>query len=127
MIRSFLIDSPRSESAGAEVSQKYMTTSDHPKDIALITTGAPASIKVDAYPYQIFGAIKSAVSWISADSEEDTTVAGREHGGRHYVLEADIGAWELGGEGSRLKPGMSASIDMTTQEKLFFQSYFYRY
>ncbi|EKN46106.1 MULTISPECIES: HlyD family type I secretion periplasmic adaptor subunit [Pseudomonas syringae group] len=87
------------------------------KDIALISEGAPSHIKIDAYPYQLYGAIKGSIIWVSADSEEDTTTVGREKGGRHYLLESSLGEWELGTNDITLKPGMSATIDVTTQRK----------
>lgn len=85
------------------------------KDIARVAEGAVTHIKVDAYPYQTFGAISGVVTWISADSEEDAS--GRESTGRHYVLESSIENWELGNHGNVLKPGMSATIDVTTEKK----------
>ena len=94
------------------------------KDIALIAVGSPSHIKIDAYPYQIYGAIKGSVSWISADSSEDTTASGRERGGRHYNLESDVGEWELGTREVLLKPGMSATIDIVAQQKTLAALFF---
>jgi len=39
-----------------------------PADMAMIKTGLPAKVKLDAFDYSIFGSLQGEVSYVSSDS-----------------------------------------------------------
>lgn len=85
-----------------------------PSDMANIHVGLPATVKLDAYDYSIFGAMKGTVSYVSADSLTEDTRTGPS---TYYrikvnVLESEYKDKEKGG--LELKPGMTGSIDVRT-------------
>ena len=43
----------------------------HPQDIAFITVGQPANVKVSAYDFSIYGSLKGTVEQVSASSVVD--------------------------------------------------------
>ncbi|MCG8292076.1 HlyD family type I secretion periplasmic adaptor subunit [Pseudomonas entomophila] len=86
-------------------------------DVGFLAVGAPAEVKVDAFPYQLYGSIGANLTWISADSEEDRAQAGGP-GNRQYTLEAALGEWRLAKDlDSKVKPGMSVLMDIKTDKR----------
>jgi adhesin transport system membrane fusion protein len=85
-----------------------------PKDIGNLKLGTPATIKIDAYDYTIYGSLRGALIYIGADTvierqsnkEEPYYVARVKAMGRTltHVKEGEL----------ELQPGMTATVDLIT-------------
>lgn len=84
-----------------------------PRDIAFVTTGELASVKISAYDYVIYGALEGEVVRIGAD-----TIA-TEEGVEFFQVIVRTNKSYLGTEEKPLPitPGMIASVDIQTGEK----------
>ena len=85
-----------------------------PRDVAFIRPGDPASVKITAYDYLVYGALDGTVQRIGADTVEDGE--GTEFfrvmvRTRRSALEADDGAT------LPISPGMVAQVDILTGRK----------
>jgi len=88
-----------------------------PADMAFLKPGLPAKVKLDAFDYSVFGAMKGRVSYISPDSLTDDTKMGPE---TYYRVRVAIGDQDL--QNSRhkeieIKPGMTATVDIKTDQR----------
>lgn len=87
-----------------------------PRDIATVRPGQPATIKLSAYDYTIYGALKGEVHFVSADTFKDERRPDRE---AHYkvVLKIDDTA-RSGRQGAmEMRPGLVAEVELHTGEK----------
>ncbi|WP_433989729.1 Type I secretion system membrane fusion protein PrsE (plasmid) [Pseudoseohaeicola sp. NH-UV-7] len=84
-----------------------------PRDIAFVSTGETASVKISAYDYLIYGALEGKVIRIGAD-----TIASTE-GVEFFRVVVRTDKSYLGTEDNPLPitPGMIASVDIQTGEK----------
>ena len=84
-----------------------------PRDIAFVRTGEPASVKISAYDYVVYGALEGEVVRIGAD-----TIASEE-GTEFFRVIIRTEKSYLGSEEAPLpiSPGMIASVDIQTGEK----------
>jgi len=84
-----------------------------PRDIAFVSTGEPASVKISAYDYVIYGALEGQVIRIGAD-----TIASQD-GAEFFRVIVRTDKSYLGTEDDPLPitPGMIASVDIQTGEK----------
>ncbi len=84
-----------------------------PVDIAFISPGQDATIKVTAYDFSIYGGLKGKVSRISADALKD------ERGVTYFLVELKADKMRLGTKEKPLKiiPGMQVSVDILTGKK----------
>lgn len=89
-------------------------------DIGFMAEGQQANIRLDAYPSERFGFLKARVTDISADSTE---VAGMQWA---YIVRItpDQAFLTVGDDRFSLRPGMTATIDVTTDERKII-SYFF--
>lgn len=87
-----------------------------PADIAYVKEGQDATVKLDAYDYSIFGAMKGTVSYISPDTLLEKTPKGEEP---YYRVLIMITEAEFKGRGDEIviKPGMTASVDIKAMER----------
>ncbi|MGX8220239.1 HlyD family efflux transporter periplasmic adaptor subunit [Psychrobacter celer] len=87
-----------------------------PADIAYVKEGQYATVKLDAYDYSIFGAMKGTVNYISPDTLIEKTPKGEEP---YYRVLIVINGAELAGRGDEIviKPGMTASVDIKAMER----------
>lgn len=87
-----------------------------PADIAYVKEGQQATVKLDAYDYSIFGAMKGTVSYISPDTLMEQTPKGEEP---YYRVLIVINGAEFAGRGDEIviKPGMTASVDIKAMER----------
>ena len=84
-----------------------------PQDVAFIRPGQPASVKVSAYDYTVYGDLKGTVERIGAD-----TIANKDDQTFYRVIvKTDKAA--LGNSGNPLPiiPGMVVQVDILTGEK----------
>jgi adhesin transport system membrane fusion protein len=84
-----------------------------PADIAFIHPGQPATVKITAYDYAIYGGLDAVVEDISADTIED------ERDESFYRIRVRTTENELTHRGEVLPiiPGMTAQVDILTGEK----------
>jgi adhesin transport system membrane fusion protein len=92
-----------------------------PADIAFITVGQSASVKIDAYDSAIFGALRGQVSYISSDVlTEESRQDPRQGLHSYYRVHILIKETEFKGrkaEQIRLRPGLSASVDIKALDR----------
>jgi membrane fusion protein, adhesin transport system len=88
-----------------------------PEDIGFIQKGMPAVIKLSAYDYSIFGALKGTLERIAADSTTD------ERGNTYYAVDVRAASKHIDrrGEVWPVKPGMVANVEIVTGQKTVFQ------
>lgn len=87
-----------------------------PADIAYVKEGQEATVKLDAYDYSIFGAMKGTVNYISPDTLMEQTPKGEEP---YYRVLIVINGAEFKGRGDEIviKPGMTAAVDIKAMER----------
>ena len=83
-------------------------------DIAFVNVGLPATIKLDAYDYTIYGSLQGNVVYISADtlSEEN-----KQNEAPYYRVQVKAKAGNLksrSNEAIHIQPGMTASVEIKT-------------
>lgn len=91
-----------------------------PADVAFLRPGLPATVKITAYDYAIYGGLKGAVELISPDTLKDDqkAAAGRPDDTYYRVtVLTDSSTLEAGGQSLPIIPGMVASIEVRTGEK----------
>jgi adhesin transport system membrane fusion protein len=91
-----------------------------PGDVAFLHPGLPATVKVTAYDYAIYGGLKGVVQYISPDTLKDDqkVAAGRADDTYYRVLVlTDSSTLEAGGRSLPIIPGMLASVEIRTGEK----------
>lgn len=89
-------------------------------DIGFVVIGQQANINLDAYPSERFGFVTGVVSDVAADSTEVT------EGSWAFEVRITPGENTLtsGSEKFSLRPGMTAAVDITTDERRLI-SYFF--
>lgn len=85
-----------------------------PSDRAALYQGLPATVKVSAYDYSIYGGLKAELIDISADTLVD------EEGESYYRIRLRTHETKLG-EDKPIIPGMTATVDILTGEKTVLQ------
>jgi len=91
-----------------------------PSDVAFLRPGLPATVKITAYDYAIYGGLKGHVEIISPDTLKDDqkAAAGRTDDTYYRVtVLTDRSSLEAGGRSLPIIPGMVASIEVRTGEK----------
>lgn len=91
-----------------------------PEDIAGVRPGQEATIKLSAYDYTVYGALKGAVKLVSADTFKDER---KEGGDPHYKVTVSV---DLAGLTDRqrsiaIRPGMLAEVELHTGSKTILQ------
>lgn len=88
-----------------------------PVDVAFIKVGLPVSVKLDAYDYAIFGALRGSVSYISADTLSEDTRQGELV---YYRIQVRIEEREFKGPQASsidVRPGLTATVEIRTGER----------
>lgn len=113
--------------AGAELMRIVPTDADieieatfSNQDIGFMRVDQQANIGLHAYPSERFGFLKGSVSDIAADSTEIST----DQWGFIVRIRPDEAFLATGGEQFSIRPGMTASINVTTDERRII-SYFF--
>ncbi|NOH31492.1 HlyD family type I secretion periplasmic adaptor subunit [Vibrio mediterranei] len=88
-----------------------------PRDIGFVNEGQSARVKIDAYDYSRFGALKGIVESISPTTSKD------EKGNIFYevTIAVEKPYFRDDPEKFALLPGMTGEVDITTGEKTVFQ------
>jgi adhesin transport system membrane fusion protein len=98
-----------------------------PADIGFIRVGEPATVRVSAYDYSIYGLLKGKVEYVSADAIEDTkpTAASAMSGGggTYYLVNVRTkqNYLQRGTEKLPIIPGMTASVQIKTGNRTILQ------
>jgi membrane fusion protein, adhesin transport system len=96
--------------------QLYVEAEIRPQDIAFLYPGLPATVKITAYDYTVYGSLRGELVFISADTIADETRRDSEPYYRVRVLTA--GAALAGPDGPLpIKPGMVAEVAIQTGSK----------
>lgn len=91
-----------------------------PADVAFLRPGLPATVKITAYDYAIYGGLKGHVEHISPDTLKDDqkAAAGRPDDTYYRVLVlTESSTLQAGGQSLPIIPGMVASVEVRTGEK----------
>ncbi|WP_175964311.1 HlyD family type I secretion periplasmic adaptor subunit [Burkholderia pyrrocinia] len=100
--------------------QLLVETRIKPSDVAFLRPGQPATVKITAYDFGIYGGLKGEVEQISPDTLKDDqkAAAGRPDATYYRVLVlTESSALSAGGKTLPILPGMIASVDIRTGEK----------
>ncbi|ABE57416.1 HlyD family type I secretion periplasmic adaptor subunit [Chromohalobacter israelensis] len=87
-----------------------------PQDVAFLAPGMPASVKITAYDYTIYGDLEGTVEQISADTIEEETPRGTESYYKVYIR-TESGSLTHNGKDLPIIPGMIAQVDIQTGER----------
>ncbi|MCE8018716.1 HlyD family efflux transporter periplasmic adaptor subunit [Halomonas sp. MCCC 1A11036] len=87
-----------------------------PQDVAFVAPGMPASVKISAYDYTIYGDLEGVVEQISEDTIEEETPRGRE-AFYEVLIRTDQAHLERHGEVLPIRPGMVAQVDIQTGKR----------
>jgi adhesin transport system membrane fusion protein len=89
-----------------------------PADIGFVRVGQPVEIKLSAYEYTIFGALKGRVEVLSPDALGDPERAAQP-GGTWYraLVRADVAGLEHRGQLLPVMPGMAGSAEIRTGQR----------
>ena len=85
-----------------------------PADIAFIKPGLPATVKLDAYDYSIYGSLQGTVSYISPDTLNEETRSGDMPYYRVQVKTRDRNLSSRSNERIEVQPGMTATVEIKT-------------
>lgn len=87
-----------------------------PADIGFVREGQEASIKLSAYDYNTYGGLTGTVQYISPDALEDIARPGDSTYYRARIS-ADISTLVFRGEALPVRPGMTGSVEITTNDR----------
>jgi membrane fusion protein, adhesin transport system len=87
-----------------------------PRDVAFIREGMPASVKITAYDFTIYGDLSGKVEQISEDTLEEDTPRGKM---AYYsvLIRTDRAYLEKNGERLPIRPGMVAQVDIQSGQR----------
>lgn len=88
-----------------------------PADIAFVKPGLPATVKLDAYDYSIYGTLDGKVIYISADTLNEDVRATEQPYYRVQVKTSIHNLISKNNERIDIQPGMTASVDIKTGRK----------
>jgi adhesin transport system membrane fusion protein len=91
-----------------------------PADVAFVRPGLPATVKVSAYDYAIYGGLHGTVEHLSPDTlkDDEKARAGRADATYYRILvRTDRAALSAGGKEFPIIPGMTATAEIRTGEK----------
>lgn len=84
-----------------------------PSDIAFVTVGQRAVVKLTAYDYSIYGSLEGTIEHVSADSVQP------QQGEPYYIahVRTSTGTLQFRGRALQVIPGMTASVDVLTGKR----------
>lgn len=84
-----------------------------PRDVAFVTPGMDASVKLTAYDFSIYGDLRGNVVRISEDTVDEESISGKKSYYR-VMVKAKQNYLEAKGEQYPIRPGMVADVDIET-------------
>jgi adhesin transport system membrane fusion protein len=100
--------------------QLLVETKIRPSDVAFLRPGLPATVKITAYDYGIYGGLKGNVEMISPDTlkDETKTASGRPDDTYYRVMVlTENSTLNVGNKQLPIIPGMIATVEIRTGEK----------
>ena len=88
-----------------------------PADIAFIKPGLPATVKLDAYDYSIYGALEGIVIYISADTLNEDVRNNEQPYYRVQIKTSERNLLGRNNERIEIQPGMTATVEIKTGKK----------
>jgi adhesin transport system membrane fusion protein len=90
-----------------------------PSDIGFIRVGQTAEVRLSAYDYATYGALKAKIDYISPDAlgDPERSTAGNETTYYRALLYADRNELRAKGEPLPVLPGMNGSVEVRTGER----------
>lgn len=91
-----------------------------PSDVAFIHPGLPATVKITAYDYAIYGGLHGVVEYLSSDTLIDEEKSRSGHGDSTYYrvyIRTDQAALHVKDKTFPIIPGMVANVEIRTGEK----------
>ena len=89
-----------------------------PHEVAFLRPGLPATVKISAYDYAIYGGLHGKVELISPDTlrDDEQRSAGND---RYYrvLVRTTSSTLHAGGKDLPIIPGMTAAVEIRTGEK----------
>ncbi|MEI8304315.1 MAG: HlyD family efflux transporter periplasmic adaptor subunit [Burkholderiales bacterium] len=85
-----------------------------PADAAFVKTGLPATVKLDAYDYTIYGSLPGEVTYISVDTLSEDNRANEQPYYRVQIRTTARNLVAANGRRIDIQPGMTASIEIRT-------------
>lgn len=85
-----------------------------PADIAFVKPGLPATVKLDAYDYTIYGTLEGTVTYISADTLMDETRSPNEPPYYRVRVQTKASDMHRGPKPIEIQPGMTAAVEIKT-------------
>jgi adhesin transport system membrane fusion protein len=89
----------------------------YPADIAFVTVGQVANVKLDAFDTTIYGGFKGEVVYVSPDTLIEETQRGPQP---YYRVHVKIGEKDFDSEKARrmeVRPGMTAHVDLVVGQR----------
>lgn len=87
-----------------------------PRDVAFIAPGMPASVKITAYDYSVYGDLQGTVTQISEDTVEEETDRGKQAYYR-VMVKTEKSFLERDGSEYPIRPGMIAQVDIESGKR----------
>lgn len=87
-----------------------------PRDVAFIAPEMPASVKITAYDFAVYGDLRGVVTQISEDTVEEDTPTGKQDFYR-VMVQTERSYLERFGEEFPIRPGMVAQVDIESGEQ----------
>jgi multidrug efflux pump subunit AcrA (membrane-fusion protein) len=90
-----------------------------PSDVGFVRSGLPASVKITAYDYTIFGDLKGVVRSVGPDTmrDEPRTTPQGDAGWYRVIVATDRPALHAGNRDWPIIPGMTGNVEIRTGEK----------
>lgn len=82
-----------------------------PRDVAFIAPGMPASVKITAFDFAVYGDLRGSVTQISEDTVEEDSPTGKQDFYR-VMVQTERSYLERFGEQYPIRPGMVAQVDI---------------
>lgn len=96
-----------------------------PQDVAFLRVGLPATVKVTAYDFSIYGGLGGVVEHISPDTlREESRLAMATTGEESYyrvMVRTSEATLHSGGKSLPIMPGMTATVDIRSGQKSILQ------
>lgn len=89
----------------------------YPGDIAFVTVGQAANVKLDAFDASIYGGFRGEVVYVSPDTLTEETQRGPQP---YYRVHVKIGSKDFDSEKARrmeVRPGMTAQVDLVVGQR----------
>ena len=89
----------------------------YPADIAFVTVGQSANVKLDAFDSTVYGGFRGEVIYVSPDTLNEETQRGPQP---YYRVHVKIGTKDFDGEKAQrmeVRPGMTAQVDLVVAKR----------